>query len=194
MRLRMTAEPQLFETTNPSRGGPARPDELTTTIPPLRRRVPLDRTLRKSRELRRESGSETFPALGATILDRCSSGASAHPMTETVTSLSAANFWLIGPFHAKYKRGRGVTQTGYGTPASSAIWMGSRPSGGRRSYRIERVAKTETSGEHGKPASDRRLLWRGSKSTPIQLDPDALNQRLASRTVRQALARSSAAI
>ena len=55
MRLRITAEPQLLETTSPSRGAPSHPGELTTTTPPSRRRVPSDRTLRKSRELRRDS-------------------------------------------------------------------------------------------------------------------------------------------
>jgi len=55
MRLRVTAVPQFRETTRPTRGGPGSPGELATTMPPVRRRVPSFRTLRKSRELRRDS-------------------------------------------------------------------------------------------------------------------------------------------
>lgn len=109
MRLRLTAVPQLLDTKSPSRGGPSEPGELTTTTPPLRRRFPSERTLRKSRELRSDwySGSESLPALVTTILDRRPPGAGAHAMAETVATLSAAHFWLICPFHRKSNRSVG---------------------------------------------------------------------------------------
>ena len=123
MRFLVTALPQLFDTKSPSRGGPGHPGELTTTIPPLQRRLPSDRTLRKSRELRSVSysGSESLSALETTILDRRPTGAGAHAVTESVTTLSAANFGLICPLHDESKGVEGGTGTDYGGTKSCAI-------------------------------------------------------------------------
>lgn len=129
MRFRTTAVPQLLDTKSPSRGGATGPGRLTRVIAPLRRRLPLDRTLRKSAELRSEvsSGSEPLPAFGATIFDRCSSGSGTHAVTKSVTTLSAAHLWLICPFHGSPREVERGTQTDYGTESASAIQAQRRP-------------------------------------------------------------------
>ena len=115
MRLRVTAFPLPLETTSPNRGGPGRPDELTTTIPPLLRRFPSLRTLRKSLEFLSDSrsGSEALPTLGAARLQRRTSGTCLHAVPESVTALPAPNLGLISPLHDETKGGRGRVDTGY---------------------------------------------------------------------------------
>lgn len=101
MRLRRTAFPASRETTNPTRAGPGRPGDRTTTMAPWRLLLPVRRTLRKSRVNLSVSGSDgdALPALATAGLDDGATGAGAHAMSETVTTSSPANFWLIGPLH-----------------------------------------------------------------------------------------------
>lgn len=170
MRLRFTAGPQPLETISPSRGGPAGPGELTMTTPPCRRRVPFDRTLRKSRGLRRDVklGSEPLPALGATILDRRPAGAGTHARAESVTALPAANFWLVGPLHGESKGGRGGTRTEYGGTASFAILMvGRLPVDSRRVPPILQFGHPplDSSTPDERSRSD-RISSRGARPSP----------------------------
>jgi hypothetical protein len=70
---------------------------------PTRFRVPDPMTLRKSRELRRVSGRETFPAFVPTRLERGATGPGPHPMSESMTPLATSHLGLISPFHVTGK-------------------------------------------------------------------------------------------
>ena len=109
MRLRVTAFPLRLETTNPTRGGPGCPEDLTTTSPPWRLRLPSDKTLRKSFSPRRvcTSGGETLTAFLTTSLERGAPGSCPHPIAKTVSSLAPAHLGLISPFHDEFPGERG---------------------------------------------------------------------------------------
>jgi hypothetical protein len=104
IRFRITAPPLPLATTNPTLGGPSSPGRRTTTSPPLRLLIPSSRTLRKSRELRRDwySGSESLPALVAAGLQCGPTRTRAHTVSEAVAPLPAPHLGLIGPLHGKH--------------------------------------------------------------------------------------------
>lgn len=139
MRLRVTALPLVLETTSPRRGGPGRPGDLTTTIPPWRQRLPSLRTLRKSGDFRRvsSSGSETLSALPTTRLQRGAAGTGLHAMTKAMTALPLSYFRLIGPLHGKANGVEGRVGTGYGERETYVkASRPSRPPDSRRSRRL----------------------------------------------------------
>lgn len=115
MRFRVTALPLLLETTNPRRGGPDLPGDLTTTSPPSRWRFPSERTLRNSLSPRRvcTSGGETLAALLSASLDRGATGSGAHPVAKPMPALATTNLRLVSPFHNEVPGESGVEKTGY---------------------------------------------------------------------------------
>lgn len=107
-RLRVTAFPPRLETTNPKRDTPGLPSATTRTTPPLRHRRPSSRTLRKSRGLRRVSGSgsESLPALASPRGQCGAAGAGPHAVSKSVAALTPANLRLIRSLHDEFL-GRG---------------------------------------------------------------------------------------
>jgi len=115
MRLRSTAEPNRFDTENPTLGpaslasaGPApwrskqyRTRYLFATDRPARytRAKSSDRESRPVDRFTRGLGRETFATLVAPALEHGPARASAHALTEPVHLLAVAFVRLIGPLH-----------------------------------------------------------------------------------------------
>jgi len=115
-RLRRTALPIPRPATRPTRGPASGEGAATTVTAPRRTRRPVDRTRRKSRDVRRvvSSDGEALPSFAAAGGEDGSTGARPHTMPESVLALPAAHFGLIRSFHGESTRWTGRTGEGYG--------------------------------------------------------------------------------
>ena len=101
------------------------PGATKTVTPPLRRRVPFRRTLRRSDRVRSEAngrplGGETPAALPPAAPKDGAAGARAHARSEAVLALSTAYIRLVGALHVAVipRPSQGTEPRGYERPDS----------------------------------------------------------------------------
>src|SRR5690606_21135965 len=121
---------------------------------------PVDRTRRKSRDVRRvvSSDGEALPSFAAAGGEDGSTGARPHTMPESVLALPAAHFGLIRSFHGESTRWTGRTGEGYGgslrhvNGAADPLGTGDQLSSGGREDNLN-LAKTRKVGLRPNSAS-----------------------------------------
>ena len=99
-RLRSTALPTALLATNAMRVAEPGRGSVMTVMPSIRLRWPSLKTAARSERLRRRSGADVLPTLGATTLDDTPARPGAHSSPEAVFSGASPIVRLIRAFHA----------------------------------------------------------------------------------------------